>query len=80
MSWIGQALSGSTSRHLSAAAAKKTYFLTPADLATLPHEKLGGWGCGNSKVGGHANRLHIVTMAMNSEEATGFERAGAADA
>mgnify|MGYP001417382757 CR=1 FL=1 len=35
---------------LSAAEAKKQYFLTPADLACLPHESFGGFGCGNSKI------------------------------
>jgi len=34
---------------LSAAQAKKEYFLTPADLATLPHIKPCGWVCGTRK-------------------------------
>ena len=35
---------------LSAAEAKKEYFLAPADLADLPHQSRGGFGCGNTKL------------------------------
>lgn len=34
---------------LSATEAKKQYFLTPADLTHLPHEKARGWGAGQMR-------------------------------
>lgn len=56
---------------LSAAEAKREFFLTPADLKALPSRPLGAWGCGNTRL---YNTDVLVAAAVAKYGADGLRK------